>query len=47
MLPFDGDNPRSVLVMDNAAIHHVEDTIDLLTAAATVTDLDGCFHQAG
>ena len=33
MLPFDGDNPRSVLVMDNAAIHHVEAVIDLLTAA--------------
>ena len=33
MLPFDGDNPRSVLVMDNAAIHHVEADIDLLTAA--------------
>ena len=33
MLPFDGDNPRSVLVMDNAAIHHVEVVTDLLTAA--------------
>ena len=33
MLPFDGDNPWSVLVMDNAAIHHVEAVIDLLTAA--------------
>ena len=33
MLPFDGDNSRSVLVMDNAAIHHVEAVVDLLTAA--------------
>ena len=33
MLPFDGDNPRSVLVMDNAAIHHVEAVVDMLTAA--------------
>ena len=33
MLPFDGDNSRSVLVMDNAAIHHVEAVIDLLIAA--------------
>ena len=30
MLSFDGDNPKSVLVMDNAAIHHVEAVIDLL-----------------
>lgn len=36
MLPFNGDNPRSVLVMDNAAIHHVEAVIDLLTAAGTL-----------
>ena len=33
MLPFDGDNPWSVLVMDNVAIHHVEAVIDRLTAA--------------
>lgn len=33
MLPFDGDNPRSILVMDTAAIHHMEAVIDLLTAA--------------
>ena len=33
MLPFDGDNSRSVLVMDNAAIHHVEAVVDRLTAA--------------
>ena len=30
MLPFDDDNPKSVLAMDNAAIHHVEAVIDLL-----------------
>ena len=36
MLPFDGDNPRSVLVMDNASIHHVEAVVDLLTAAGVL-----------
>ncbi len=30
MLPFDGYNPRSVLVMDNASIHHVDDVIGLV-----------------
>ena len=24
LFPFDGDNPRSVVVLDNAAIHHME-----------------------
>ena len=26
--PFDGNNPSSVLVLDNASIHHVDDVID-------------------
>ena len=33
MLPFDGDNDRSVLMMDNAAIHHVEAVVDMVAAA--------------
>jgi transposase len=28
MQPFDGSNPRSVLVLDNASIHHVEEVQD-------------------
>ncbi len=30
MLPFDGCNSRSVLVTDNASIHHVDDVIGLV-----------------
>ena len=31
ILPFDGNNPRSVVVMDNASIHHVERVCDIIT----------------
>ena len=34
--PFDGNNPRSVVVIDNAAIHHVDAVIDLITAAGAL-----------
>ena len=30
MLPFDGSNPHSILVMDNCHIHHVQRVVDLL-----------------
>ena len=33
MLPFDGSNPRSILVMDNCSIHHVQEVTDVLTDA--------------
>lgn len=33
LLPFDGDNPRSVVVLDNASIHHV----DLVTRLVSAT----------
>ena len=32
ILPFDGNNPRSVLVMDNASIHHLERIEEIITA---------------
>lgn len=28
MLPYDGENPRSILVMDNCSIHHVQPVLD-------------------
>ena len=31
VLPFDRKNPRSVLVMDNASIHHLERIEDIIT----------------
>ena len=30
MLPFDGSNPRSIVVMDNCSIHHVQELGELL-----------------
>ena len=32
LLPFNGINPRSVCIMDNASIHHVEEVKDLIEA---------------
>ena len=33
MLPFDGQNPCSILVLDNRSIHHVQHVTDLFAAA--------------
>lgn len=30
LLPFNGTNPRSVVIMDNASIHHVEPAVELI-----------------
>ena len=30
LMPFNGINPRSVVVMDNATIHHIETVVDLI-----------------
>ena len=30
LMPFNGHNPRSVVIMDNCAIHHVNEVIDLV-----------------
>ena len=37
MLPFDGVNKRSVVVMDNCFIHHIEPVTSLLNKAGIVT----------
>ena len=34
LMPFNGINPRSVVIMDNASIHHVEEVIDLIETQA-------------
>lgn len=31
IMPFNGTNPRSVVVMDNASIHHMEQVYDIIT----------------
>ena len=30
MLPFDGNNPRSIIIMDNCTIHHVHQVTDFI-----------------
>ena len=37
MLPFDGENPRSVLILDNASIHKVEPVKGTLQRAKILT----------
>ncbi len=34
VMPFNGSNPRSIIVMDNASIHHVQEVIDLIEQQA-------------
>ena len=34
LLPFNGVNPRSIVIMDNASIHHVEEVTDLIETQA-------------
>lgn len=34
LLPFNGVNPRSVVIMDNASIHHVDEVTDLIETQA-------------
>ena len=36
MLPFDGCNPKSIAVMDNCSIHHVQEVADLFNSAGIV-----------
>ena len=37
MLPYDGENPRSVLVLDNCSIHHVRPVTDTLRDMGILT----------
>ena len=36
MLPYDGNNPRSIAVMDNCSIHHIQPVLDLFRAMGIV-----------
>ncbi len=37
MMPFNGSNPLSILVMDNCSIHHTREVKDLLDKAGVLT----------
>ena len=34
--PLDGDNPRSIVVFDNAAIHHCQEALNSISAAGSL-----------
>ncbi|XP_022810123.1 uncharacterized protein LOC111347135 [Stylophora pistillata] len=36
LLPFNGINPRSVVIMDNAAIHHTQAATDTINATGAI-----------
>ncbi len=36
MMPFDGHNPHSVLIMDNCSVHHVDEVKKLLRGAGII-----------
>ena len=36
LMPFDGTNPKSVVVMDNASIHHVEEVVDTIQSVGAL-----------
>ena len=35
-MPFDGINPNSVVIMDNASIHHVDEVVDTIQSVGTL-----------
>lgn len=36
VLPFDGVNPHSVVIMDNASIHHVDGIVEMIQDAGAL-----------
>ena len=36
LMPFDGTNPRSVVILDNASVHHCDGTVELIESAGAL-----------
>ena len=36
VMPFDGRNPNSVIILDNASIHHVDEVIELMQSTGAL-----------
>ena len=36
LMPFDGKNPHSIVIMDNDSIHHVDGIMDLITGVGAL-----------
>jgi len=35
-MPFNGTNPNSIVVMDNASIHHIDELVELLSGVGVL-----------
>ena len=35
-MPFDGTNPRSIVILDNASIHHCDGVVELIESAGAL-----------
>ena len=38
ILPFDGVNPQSVLVMDNCSIHHIQEAVSMIEEVGAIVE---------
>ena len=36
LMPFNGQNPNSIVIVDNASIHHVDQVVELITSVETL-----------
>ena len=43
MMPFDGRNPTSIVVMDNCAIHHVREVVELASQVGILLFFLPCY----
>ena len=36
LMPFNGQNPNSIVILDNASIHHVDQVVELITSVGAL-----------
>lgn len=36
LMPFNGSNPRSIVVIDNASIHHIDEVVQLVSSVGAL-----------
>ena len=36
LLPFDGVNPHSVVIMDNCSVHHIQETVSMIEEVGAI-----------
>lgn len=56
LLPFNGSNPNSIVILDNCSIHHVQEVVDLINSVGSrvlflppyspdLMPIEGCFNK--